>query len=183
MTEKTQADKPALYCGTYGKYNNGSIAGKWLYLEDYADTEAFFAACRELHADESDPEYMFQDCEYIPMTLYGESLGRADVDKIYEWLEYDESDREIIGDYWDNVDSSADPERAMDCYQGNMDDLKGDNYYMDNNTAYGWYVIENGLFGIDIPDALVNYIDVEAVGREWLMDMTVSDNNNIFSNQ
>ena len=35
MNTQTQ-DAPRIYVGTYRKYNNGSIAGKWLELEDYA---------------------------------------------------------------------------------------------------------------------------------------------------
>jgi len=43
---------PRIYVGTYAKYNSGSIAGKWLDLEDYSDKEAFLEACAELHKDE-----------------------------------------------------------------------------------------------------------------------------------
>ena len=63
----------AIYVGTYAKYNSGSIAGKWLQLADYDSNEDFYAACKELHKDESDPEYMFQDHEYIPSSMIGES--------------------------------------------------------------------------------------------------------------
>lgn len=52
---------PAVYVGTYHKYNCGSIAGKWLDLTEFDDEQDFFAACSELHADEEDPELMFQD--------------------------------------------------------------------------------------------------------------------------
>lgn len=174
-------ERPALYCGTYAKYNNGSIAGKWLYLDDYKTPEEFLQACAKLHKDESDPEYMFQDFEYLPKSLYSESLGTQDLQQIYDWLEYDEDERAIIADYWDNVSSDDDPERAIDCYSGNIDDMKGDSF-MDNDTAYGWYVIENGLLGIDIPDNLVNYIDVQAIGRDYSMDCTITDDGNIFYN-
>ena len=73
-----------LYVGTYAKYNNGSIDGKWLDLDDYADAEEFEEACRELHSDEADPELMFQD-----------------VDCAHDWEEelYDESS--IPKEYWD----------------------------------------------------------------------------------
>lgn len=48
-----------IYVGTYAKYNEGSIFGKWLDLSDYSDSEEFYEACRELHKDEEDPELMF----------------------------------------------------------------------------------------------------------------------------
>ena len=77
----------ALYCGTYAKYNDGSIAGEWLKFSDYSDAAEFMEACAELHEDEADPEFMFQDCEYLPDFLYGESLSESDVENIYEYLE------------------------------------------------------------------------------------------------
>ena len=43
------------------KYNAGSIKGAWLDLEYYADRDAFLEACKKLHEDESDPEFMFHD--------------------------------------------------------------------------------------------------------------------------
>jgi antirestriction protein len=62
-----------LYVGTYAKYNNGSINGAWIDLEDHGDKVSFLAACAELHKDESDPELMFQDFEGFPRSLYSES--------------------------------------------------------------------------------------------------------------
>ena len=40
-----------VYVGTYNKYNNGSLFGKWLDLSDYSDMDEFLEACRELHKD------------------------------------------------------------------------------------------------------------------------------------
>ncbi len=62
-----------IYVGTYGKYNNGSLFGAWLDLSDYADKEEFYEACRELHKDEEDAEFIFQDYENIPENLISES--------------------------------------------------------------------------------------------------------------
>ena len=44
--------KNTVYVGTYNKYNNGSLFGKWLDLSDYPDKDEFLEACRELHEDE-----------------------------------------------------------------------------------------------------------------------------------
>lgn len=54
------------YVGTYGKYNGGSLAGKWLDLSDYPTYHDFLKACKELHKNESDPEFMIQDWENLP---------------------------------------------------------------------------------------------------------------------
>jgi hypothetical protein len=74
---------PSVYVGTYAKYNNGSIEGKWLNLTDYSNIEEFYEACRELHNDEEDPEFMFQDYEGIPKEHIDESWIN---EKIYEEL-------------------------------------------------------------------------------------------------
>ena len=41
MNEVIEKIEPRIYVGTYEKYNNGSIAGKWLDLNDYEDINAF----------------------------------------------------------------------------------------------------------------------------------------------
>ena len=69
----TALSEASVYVGTYGKYNNGSLFGAWLDLSDYADKEEFYEACRELHKDEEDAEFMFQDWENVPEGLIGES--------------------------------------------------------------------------------------------------------------
>ena len=52
-----------IYVGSYGKYNSGNLCGAWLDLSDYSNKGEFYNACRELHKDENDPEFMFQDWE------------------------------------------------------------------------------------------------------------------------
>ena len=45
-------DQPAIYCGTYGKYNNGSLDGAWLDLEAFDSYDEFLEICALLHDDE-----------------------------------------------------------------------------------------------------------------------------------
>lgn len=63
----------AVYVGTYGKYNSGSLSGAWLNLNDYESKAAFLEACKDLHKDEKTPEFMFQDFVNIPNWLISES--------------------------------------------------------------------------------------------------------------
>lgn len=80
-----------VYVGTYAKYNNGNLFGKWFNLEDYADEDEFLEACRELHADEEDPELMFQDWEGIPYRYITESNIDEDVWELMDAFDkYDE---------------------------------------------------------------------------------------------
>ena len=71
--------KAAVYCGTYHKYNCGSIYGKWMRLSDYKDKEEFLMACGKVHKSEKDPEFMFQDYEYCPESLVDESYVSKEI--------------------------------------------------------------------------------------------------------
>ena len=62
-----------VYVGTYAKYNNGSIKGDWIELNNFSSIEEFYEFCSELHSDETNPEFMFQDWENIPSELISES--------------------------------------------------------------------------------------------------------------
>ena len=63
------SDSPALYCGTYGKYNEGNLRGMWVDLSTFDYYEEFEAFCFAIHADEADPEIMFQDFDNMPDCL------------------------------------------------------------------------------------------------------------------
>ena len=87
--------RPAVYVGTYGKYNEGSIYGAWLYPGDYDSISEFFDACKNLHKDEPEGarEFMFQDKEYIPDSLYSEcSFTDAEFAYCKAWDEADDAD-------------------------------------------------------------------------------------------
>jgi antirestriction protein len=172
-------DNPKLYCGTYGKYNNGSIAGKWMDLSEYEDAEEFFAACAELHKDEHDPEFMFQDYECFPRSMYSECMSSEDINKLIEFAKLGEDERDYVMEYLDEVDSSADIDSIEDYYIGNLNDIKGDSF-MSNDEAYGYYCVENGL--IDVPEHLTGYFDYESYGREQLQDIHVTESGYMFSN-
>ena len=83
----------AIYVGTYAKYNAGSLFGKWFDLSDFADKDEFLEACKELHKDEDDPEFMFQDRENIPEELVSESWIS---DLFFEYDEEEDYARELI---------------------------------------------------------------------------------------
>lgn len=44
--ETVTLSEARVYVGTYNKYNNGSLFGKWLDLSDYSDKDEFLEACR-----------------------------------------------------------------------------------------------------------------------------------------
>jgi antirestriction protein len=108
-----------LYVGTYAKYNNGNLAGAWLNLADYADQDEFLTAAREVHADEADPELMFQDFEGFPRAWYAESSAPPAI--LWEWLELDEAERLAFGAYADHMGGPVEVRDFRNAYAGQWD--------------------------------------------------------------
>lgn len=139
-----------IYVGTYRKYNEGSIAGEWLDIEDYSDKEEFLEACKALHSDEEDPELMFQDMEDIPEGMATESFVS---EELFEYAQMDEDDRELLRVYRSEVNSSGDLKEAQNHFHGRYS--SAEDYAQEITEQQG-----------DIPDHLKNYIDYEAMARD-----------------
>lgn len=143
----------SIYVGTYAKYNAGSLFGKWLDPEDFSDKDEFLAACKELHADEEDPELMFQDWDEIPRAYISESHVS---EELWDWLELSESDKELLRVYRENVNQQGTIEEARDEFQGVY------------RSASDW--AEEMLSDCgdlqEVPESLRGYIDFEAYARD-----------------
>jgi antirestriction protein len=152
MPTKTKSD-PSVYVGTYGKYNNGSIKGAWLTLTDYASKDGFYAACADLHKDEPDPEFMFQDHEGIPDGMISESSVE---DELWDWLAMNDEDKELLAVYRKHVDQTGTLEQTRDAFMGTFE------------SEEDWaedYLSETGLIK-EVPEILQNYIDYERYARD-----------------
>ena len=71
--EAMDLNEARIYVGTYAKYNNDTLQGEWVNLSDFYDLDGFLEYCAEIHEDEEEPEYIFQDWENIPDSLIDES--------------------------------------------------------------------------------------------------------------
>lgn len=165
-------DNPKLYCGTYGKYNNGSIKGKWMDLTEYDTVEAFFEACAELHKDEDDPEFMFQDFECFPKGLYSESLSKADLAPILEYAQLSDDQREMVEDFMSATGEDFGTytmEQIEDSVEFELDNSS----HMSTEEQLGYHYAENGF--IDIPENVYSYFDFERYGDEMMNDLTEGD--------
>lgn len=158
-----------IYVGTYAKYNNGSINGAWLKLEDYADAEEFHQACLELHKDEEDPELMFQDYEGFPRAFYGEcSLSPA----LWDWLELSDDDRELLEAFQEvRGDTSATLEDAQDACFGKYESV----------LAFAEEYIESTGMLSEVHESIARYFDYESFARDLMYDYSES-NGYYFSN-
>lgn len=170
--------KVQIYCGTYKKYNEGSLFGKWLDLDEFSDFEELTNAMRELHKDEQDPEFMFQDYEcpkmFEEMGLISESYISKDIFEVLEAIENCSYDFEVIEAYCDCVGAYDDIEtiisKVEEAYNGEYD---SDIHFVSN-------LLEDCG---DIPQDLPNYIyiDWERTAFDVMMDYS-SSNNHYFRN-
>lgn len=153
-----------IYVGTYAKYNNGSIYGKWLDLSDYSDKEEFYEACHELHGDEPNAEFMFQDWENIPSSLIGESWLSDNLFEVIEAVsELDENEREAFYIWLNDGNRDMDTEDINGLIDSFRDDYQG-NYKDEEDYAYE--IIEQCY---DLPEFALSYFDYEKFARDLFM--------------
>ena len=162
--EGYDSDTPKIYVGTYAKYNNGSIEGKWITISDYNTYEEFVDACRELHSDEKDPEFMVQDYENCPRRWYHEGglPSEEEFDKINEFYMMDDDDKEAYEAYVDLDYGDDDIEAFREKYIGKFSSM----------SDFGYYLVDN--FGM--PSENIDwYFDYDSFGRDLTMDWHQGD--------
>lgn len=162
--------EPSVYCGTYGKYNDGSLRGLWIDLSTFDDYDEFINFCEAIHADEEDPELMFQDYEAFPKKWYDESS-------------FDEDSFEAVREYSDMCDKYSpdavdafidwgceELEHFEDCYVGEYDseedfarEIVNDCYDLEKQMGH-----------------LANYFDYDAYARDLFMYDYYYDNGYVF---
>ncbi len=168
---------PAIYVGTYGKYNSGSINGAWLKLRDYKTIEEFYAAAKKLHSNEYDPELMFQDYEDIPKAFIGESHIDPVIFDLIHW-DNQSIDLEAFYDYLENhlsysVNQDHDIKELIDgfemSYCQNWDSFKDFVYdYYDNVMAKCCNNFND------------SYFDYDKLETELLHEYTYTEKRNVF---
>ena len=146
---------PAVYCGTYAKYNNGSLYGIWIDLSTFENYHDFIEFCNRLHANEIEPELMFQDYEHYPEQWYCEGcMGESTFDKIKEYAALSEERREAYEaylSYWDEGSMEDFEER----YEGKYD----------SPEDFAEYLCEECGYFKNLPQWLQCCIDYSAVWR------------------
>ena len=120
--EESTADndgEPRIYVGTYAKYNNGSLDGKWVDLMQFDTYEEFVDYCRSLHKDEKDPEFMVQDFENYPKAWYHEGglPTEEEFDKITQYYHMG-SDEQAAYEAYVNHTGNDDIEDFRDAFIG-----------------------------------------------------------------
>ncbi|MDE1188864.1 MAG: antirestriction protein ArdA [Pantoea sp.] len=161
---------PAVYVGTYHKYNGGSIDGKWLDLTDFDGKDEFYEACRELHVEEEDPEFMFQDWEGIPSQFASESS--VDWDFISAWKQAKEEGKEEAFIAWAGYTGECDFDAFDNAYCGEAD----------SEEDYAYQQVEDSGLLSEVPEPLRSYFDYEAYARDLFSGGYVLHDGFVFSN-
>ena len=165
-------DRPAVYVGTYGKYNEGSLYGEWMNPGDYDTLDEFIEACYALHKDEPRGccELMFQDYEYLPDDMYSESCFPRDA---FEYCKaYDKvSDKEAFEAFVDLGRLSGD-EEADDMIDEFYDAYVGQ---FDSDLDFAYFEVEESCMLEGIPSHIANYFDYEAFSRDLMFDYDESN--------
>lgn len=153
-----------IYVGTYHKYNSGSIEGGWIQLDKYNNEEEFYEACKELHKDEEDPEFMFQDWENIPNSLINESWLDSQIFEIIDYINENNHIEYAFNAYLDNIHCEGD--NAIKCFENSYI-----GYYGDIKD----YTRELFLEYNNIDYRIINYIDWDAVAIDYGSDYSEYD--------
>ena len=163
--------QPSVYCGTYRKYNEGSLYGAWLDISKFCDYEEFIDVCRQLHADEEDPELMFQDYECFPSALYNEScMDEEAFSMIQEYAGLDDDEKEAVDD-WMDLGHDFDMERFNEAYQG----------HFSSEEDFAEHIVDECYDIEKCMGSLSSYFDYEAFARDLFMcDYEMGNNNHVF---
>ena len=166
---------PAVYVGTYHKYNCGSLAGMWLDLTTFASYEDFCEVCRFLHRDEADPELMFQDMENFPDEWYNESgLDEDTFDLILQYADLDDDERRAFDAYIENKGSGRDAEV--------FDDFR-DKYVgeFDSEEEFAEHIADECGMLDKVPESIKQYFNYERFARDlFASDYDFFDNAFVF---
>lgn len=150
-------NKVNVWVTTWGKYNGARLEGDWVCLSDFDTLEDFYEACRQMHEDDHDPEFLFADCENMPRGLYSENTVSEEA---FEWAkDFAEADNDTQCAMWAFVDCFGewDKQKFEDSYIGEFDS--------DEDEAMH-YIEETG--GVEeLPQTTKQtYFDYEAFGRD-----------------
>jgi antirestriction protein len=157
------SDNPALYVGTYKKYNEGSLFGAWLDLSKFDDVQEFFDVCRVLHKDEDDPEFMFQDYSGFPEAWYSEcSMGEARFNLIQQYADLDDDEKDAFKAYCECKSVGLDEDvfdNFRDAYEGEFD----------SEEEFAEHVVDECGMLDSMPENIQMYFDYEAYARDLFL--------------
>ena len=169
-------NEACIYVGTYRKYNNGSLFGKWFNLSDYENSEEFLKACKELHKDDDNPEFMFQDWENIPDCLICESwLSNNFFTFRVALQELSQPEQEAFMVWIDNGSYDLDKDDCQDLLDSFRDDYYGE---YDSEEDFAYELVEECY---TLPEFAKTYFDYEKFANDLFIGDYWYDSGFVFS--
>lgn len=162
--KKFDLNDAKVYVSTYKKYNEGSLNGGWLNLSDYSNKEEFCEACQELHKDEEDAEYMFQDWDNVPGILINESWISENLFTLLdEAKKLDDTEKEAFFVWCNYVSHDLSEEDAYDLVRDFKDKYQGQ---YDDEEDFAYQIVEECY---DFPEFAKTYFNYAEFARDLFM--------------
>lgn len=159
-------DSPKAYVGTWAKYNEGDLDGKWIDLDDYSNYKEFMEAAKKLHSDEENPEIMVQDTDNIPnwMKEYINEYG-IDSDIVWGYINLDDYEKELVDGYIQVCGSHYMKNMTIEEFLSEAEDAHvGTVSTSFRNWVIDFFIDCNGLMkAIDVINNRSSWIDYESV--------------------
>ena len=163
-------DQPAIYCGTYKKYNEGSLFGAWLDLRTFDSYEEFMDVCHQLHADEEDPEFMFQDYQCFPEYWYSEScMGEEVFNKIIAFIHLEDDRQKAFKAYVSATGNDSISDFEED-YEGEYD----------SEEDFASYIVSESYDLERMMGNLAMYFDYKAFARDLFISDYIFEDGYVF---
>lgn len=105
---------PAIYLSIYSKHNKGALETLWVDLSTFDCAEELYNFCQALQGDAN--EAGISICGYMnfPTKFYCQSYNTILMNDLYEWLEMDEREKDIVAEYWDEICEHTSIEKILD---------------------------------------------------------------------
>ena len=144
--------------------------GMWVDMVKCGDYDTFMEVCHNLHADEEDPELMYQDYECFPSAWYSESgIDEDTFDRIIEYADMDDDDRDAFDEFSEAF--------GNDCVASFRERYMGQ---WDSEKDFAEYIVDECYNLDDMMGHLACYFDYEAAARDYFIDDFYFSNGYVF---
>lgn len=170
---KEHENNPAVWIGTYGNYNDGNLYGVgeasgWIDLTTFDDADEFHDWLNE-QSGGRDVEWMFQDYQNFPSSLYSES----NIDNVWDYIDFKEENSWISDEVLDAVLEDYSFEEAVKKFDDGDIVVYPDCKSMGDVAQHLISEHGNEIFN---DSTYENAFDYEQYGKESSWDWSESDN-------
>lgn len=150
-----------VYIADLNAYNAGIIKGEWVSLPMDSD-ELQEVVMRHTNGGQTD--YAIHDYESDLELRIGGHKNVFELNDLAERMaSLEDWELEAIGAYLESTGDTL--EEALSCIEAGDYSV----YEAKDEEELGYYIVEEGFFGVKVPEALQVYLDYEAIGRDFVV--------------